>query len=248
MTRRMQAAILPRLQWNQEIYGRTISEYLKRGDEWLDVGCGHRMLAKDLENLEGELARRAKRVVGCDVDQSAMLPHMWITELHVAPVEKLPFPDATFDLVTCNMVFEHLATPAEAFAEMARVLKPGGKVILHTPNLWNYMVFMNHTVGRVLPRSLLMGLIFRSEGREEKDVFPTLYRANTVSRLKELAGKVGLRAISTRVLTAPQPFFGFFAPLAFLQILTMRLTMTKTFSRFGQTILMVFEKGTGATS
>lgn len=168
MTQRIHRALLPHLRWNQEIYGMTISERLKTGSDWLDVGCGRRMLGKDLEYIERDLVSRAKRVVGCDVDESAMKPHLWISELYVAPAEKLPFPNASFDLVTCNMVFEHLAKPLEALTEIARVLRPGGTLILHTPNLWNYMVFLNHTVARVLPRAFLMNLIFRSEGREER--------------------------------------------------------------------------------
>jgi ubiquinone/menaquinone biosynthesis C-methylase UbiE len=242
MTQRIHHALLPHLRWNQEIYGVTISERLKDGSDWLDVGCGHRMLGKDLEYIERNLVNRAKRVVGCDIDQSAMQPHLWISELYVAPAENLPFPDGSFDLVTSNMVFEHVAKPIDALTEITRVLKPGGSLILHTPNLWNYMVYLNHTVGRLLPRALLMDLIFRSEGREEKDVFPTLYRANTVRKLKKLGTQAGLRPVCTRVLTAPQPFLGFFAPLALIQIIGMRMTMTKSFSRFGQTILMVLEK------
>ncbi|MEP6695065.1 MAG: class I SAM-dependent methyltransferase, partial [Chloroflexota bacterium] len=40
--------------------------------------------------------------------------------------ESLPFPDASFDLVTCFSVIEYLERPAVAVAEMARVVRPGG--------------------------------------------------------------------------------------------------------------------------
>ncbi|MGW5052793.1 methyltransferase domain-containing protein [Actinokineospora sp. NPDC004072] len=39
----------------------------------------------------------------------------------------LPFPDASFDAVRCERVFQHLASPAQAAAEIARVLRPGGR-------------------------------------------------------------------------------------------------------------------------
>ncbi len=45
----------------------------------------------------------------------------------------IPFPDSTFGLVTCIEVVEHLARPSDALAELARVLTPGGSIIVTTP-------------------------------------------------------------------------------------------------------------------
>ncbi len=43
------------------------------------------------------------------------------------------FPDSHFDVITLNHVFEHLSRPAEAMAELHRILKPGGKLIIGVP-------------------------------------------------------------------------------------------------------------------
>ena len=48
--------------------------------------------------------------------------------------EKLPFADATFDLVTCQTVLIHTARPDVALAEMIRVARPGGLVLAAEPN------------------------------------------------------------------------------------------------------------------
>ena len=48
--------------------------------------------------------------------------------------EGLPYRDACFDKVYCSEVLEHLAGPVRAVAEMARVLKPGGVLVLSVPN------------------------------------------------------------------------------------------------------------------
>ena len=49
-------------------------------------------------------------------------------------VQRLPFPDHTFDLTTCQTVLIHVPDPAAALAEMIRVTKPGGLVAVAEPN------------------------------------------------------------------------------------------------------------------
>lgn len=51
------------------------------------------------------------------------------TELVQAPAEKLPFEDSSFDCVSCTMVLCTVPDPAEALAEVARVVKPGGRFL-----------------------------------------------------------------------------------------------------------------------
>lgn len=53
---------------------------------------------------------------------------------HLGDVCKLPFPDDTFDLTTCQTVLIHLADPALGIREMLRVTKPGGRVLVAEPN------------------------------------------------------------------------------------------------------------------
>lgn len=51
----------------------------------------------------------------------------------VARAESIPFPTATFDLVVSTEMLEHCPEPAKVAAEVHRVLKPGGSVVLTTP-------------------------------------------------------------------------------------------------------------------
>lgn len=50
--------------------------------------------------------------------------------------ERLPFGDASFDAVLSNEVIEHVQDDRAALAEMARVLRPGGRLLLFCPNRW----------------------------------------------------------------------------------------------------------------
>jgi SAM-dependent methyltransferase len=51
-------------------------------------------------------------------------------EFRAASAYALPFPDASFDIVTCRFAFHHLQEPARGFAEMTRVCRGGGRIVL----------------------------------------------------------------------------------------------------------------------
>jgi len=241
MTLRLMKWIVPGLVWNQQVYGTSLQRYISGDTRWLDLGCGHRLLGNDLEPIEDGLVASARTVVGCDVDFPSIREHRSIRTRVLGSADLLPFRDGSFDVVTCNMVVEHLSDPVKAFSEMARVLKPGGRIIVHTPNLMNYAVFLNHTVMRWIPRKHVLALVTRADERREADVFLTFYRANTAGRLAGIVSGLGLKEESRRFLPPPRPFLGFFAPFALVQLLLMRLTMSPRFQRFGATMLMVFK-------
>ena len=57
-------------------------------------------------------------------------PHESIQRIDM---QKIPFPDETFDMVICNHILEHVDDAVAAMREMHRVLKPGGRTICQTP-------------------------------------------------------------------------------------------------------------------
>src|SRR5947209_6550104 len=243
MTQSLQKKILPQLRWNQEMYGETVLRQLQaKASDWLDIGCGHRVLPADLEQLEDRMIAISRSVKGCDVDEEAMGHHRSIRQLYRGDITSLPFDSNSLDLVTCNMVCEHLENPETGFQEVARVLRPGGIFVVHTPNLWNYLVLTKHMVSKVIPNKLLMRFVSLMEGRAECDIYPTFYRANTINRLTELGKDAGLIVRESKTLVAPQPFFKSIAPVAGIQLLLMRAMLNKRFRKYGQTIVMVFEK------
>ncbi len=237
---RLQRRILPQLQWNQQLWGQTVQKYVNPSVRWLDSGCGWRLLGKDLEPLENELVNGVASVVGVDVDFPHLCKHINIRRCVCASLDSLPFADASFDLLTCNMVLEHLPVPLQTFREMSRVLAPGGALMVHTPNTDNYLVFANIIAKKLLPHSLIVKLV--RDGRAEDDIYPTYYRANSSRALRHLGESVQLEPEFLRFLTQPQPYSRFFAPAAFIEILLMRATMKRPLDRFAATIVMVFRK------
>jgi SAM-dependent methyltransferase len=87
----------------------------------LDAGAG-RGAYRDM------LLQHAKEYVGMDVSQSTA------TSV-VGDAQCLPLTDTSFDTVFCSQVLEHVPRPWNALAEMKRVLKPGGHLILTVPHI-----------------------------------------------------------------------------------------------------------------
>ena len=114
------------------------AEELRGAARVLDVGCGDGQVSRLAWKLGAEL------VVGVDPT------HNQISVAHErgggpayvrGPAAKLPFADAAFDAVVACLVFEHIDDVDEAIAEVARVLRPGGRFcfflnhpLLQTPN------------------------------------------------------------------------------------------------------------------
>jgi SAM-dependent methyltransferase len=234
----------PGLPWNQEHYGNLLISYLDAtpNRRWLEAGCGRRILPDGLSALELSAIQKAGLVVGTDMDEHSLASHQSLDRRVCASLTHIPFPDESFDVVGCNMVTEHLAEPSRCLSELARVLSPDGVLLIHTPNLRNYMVFLNHVFGKVLPRRWTLGLIHASEGRAEDDVFPAFYRMNSAPVLRRTARDLGLQIEVEQFLPSPHPFFHFFLPLAVIQLVLSRLMTLKPFQRFQSTILLVLRK------
>lgn len=71
-----------------------------------------------------------------------------------APGEKLPFPDAAFDIVYSSNVLEHTNDPAQVLREAVRVLKPGGTLQIVCPN---YLSYFDGHYGAIHPPILWNG-------------------------------------------------------------------------------------------
>jgi SAM-dependent methyltransferase len=90
----------------------------------LDIYCG----ARPYEDLLPPTAH----CVGLDIEGN---PY---GVADVVSDEFLPFPDNSFDLVTCIQAFQYLRDPAHGVAEIGRVLRPGGTVIITVTHVWEY--------------------------------------------------------------------------------------------------------------
>ncbi len=123
---KLKAVLAPRLRFNQTICEDALTEHVHPGIVWLDAGCGRRILLPWRASTERSLANASKAALGCDLDVRGLQAHRTLTRLVASDLEHLPFDKETLDLVTCNMLVEHLDDPAAVFSEFARVLRPRG--------------------------------------------------------------------------------------------------------------------------
>ena len=103
---------------------RARDRYVRAPARILDVGCG------DMPYYP-LFAEVAEEYVGTDVEPG---PRVQI----VCSIEELDVEGASFDLVLCTQVLEHVSSPPRALREIARVLRPGGHAFVTTHGVWPF--------------------------------------------------------------------------------------------------------------
>jgi SAM-dependent methyltransferase len=96
------------------------------------VPPGNGRTALDVGAREGDQTRwlEAHGYEVTSIDVAPGFPECRVVDCN----DRLPFPDHSFDLVWSSEVIEHLREPAFSLSELRRVTKPGGRIILTTPN------------------------------------------------------------------------------------------------------------------
>jgi ubiquinone/menaquinone biosynthesis C-methylase UbiE len=148
----------------------------------LDIGCGTGALLRRL--ADGGAAKLA----GVDASEGMLAEARRLAgnrpiEFFYSPAHELPFEDGTFDVVTTNIAFHHFAEPAQVIREMARVLKPGGRVLICDLN-----------------GEGLGGRMMIAHGRRKGDLYH--YTRREVERMMKDAG---LRVESSRMVRRVPP-------------------------------------------
>lgn len=153
------------------IFEDKVLSYLNPSDTILDIGCGR--TAPNLKQMRG----KAARLIGIElVDFTPETKAMPDLELHNNDMANLKdIADASINLAYCRSVMEHIEHPTQCYREIYRVLKPGGRFVFLTANIWDYASI----IAMLIPNALHPIIVNRTEGREMEDTFPTQYRTNS---------------------------------------------------------------------
>lgn len=149
------------------------------GGKMLDVGCGNGRYLSTMRTLGWDVQGVEFSDEGVRVCRAAELP------VHHGDLASAAFPDNTFDLVTVRHVIEHIAEPQPFMAELARVLKPGGRLVIETPN------------GLALGRALMGASWFANDVPRHL----VLFNPDSLGRL---AAQHGLHQVDVTLETTPK--------------------------------------------
>jgi SAM-dependent methyltransferase len=132
----------------------------------LDLGCGAGDSVELFRSLEPSV-----RWTGADLERSPEVDRRTRSDADFVSFdgERLPFADASFDLVFCKQVLEHVRRPAPLLAEVARVLRPDGWLAGSTSHL---EAFHSRSVWNYTPYGLM--LLFEEAGLELVEVRPVI--------------------------------------------------------------------------
>ncbi len=188
------------LSFNQHVAWRRLAVRLARvspGDQCLDVCSGTGDFAVDLARAVGDTGR----VIGADFCEPMIRNGMSkirrasggpITMM-VANAEALPYPDASFDAAVVGFGIRNVAHIDRAVSEMARVVRPGGRVVIlefnRPPAVW-YKPFVDFYLFRILPK--IGGLLSKREAYtylpESMKLFVSREELTAVMEQAELEG------------------------------------------------------------
>ena len=172
---------------------------LRPGERVLDVACGTGVVAR----LASQQVGATGTVAGLDVNpgmlavaRSATPPGLPV-EWHEASAEAMPLPDASFDVVLCQMGLQFMPDKPAALREMRRVLARGGRLILNVPG------------PTPRPFTIMGEALARHVGAEAAGFVDHVFSLHDTAEIQDLVSGAGFHDISvqsdTKTLRLPAP-------------------------------------------
>jgi len=177
----------------EHYYEAIVAQLVTPGCRWLDVGGG-KAIFPNSPRLSRELADRAGHLAGVDPNQN-LKQNPFVREQFIGTIEEY-LSEQPFDLATLRMVAEHISDPDAAVQSLARLVRPGGHVVIFTPYRWSPVSIISAII---LSRwhSRVTGYFW---GTKDEDVFPTCYKLNTRAALSRYFSQNGFREVAFRHL------------------------------------------------
>lgn len=183
------------------------------------------------------------RRVNVDLDAATLVQDHTATLRVLGDLDHLPVGDNAFDLIVCEMVFEHITHPERVVSEFYRSLKAGGQVVFITPNLMAYPFLISKITPFWFHR--IYGFL---RGRQAEDIFPTHYRLNTITAIRRHFGRAGFELVQLRQLDASCDYFDIFPILhSLLSVISRILNRVEALSFLRQFHLGCFRKPAAVT-
>lgn len=155
----------------------------------LDIGCGNGVQGEP--GWQALIAEACGEYLGVDPGAPAEPePGSVFTRRWAAAFEAAPLQDVSVDLAYAAMVLEHVQEPELFFAQLARVIRPGGVFWGFTVDRRHYFSWFSQLLGGLGLKDRYLDRVRgrRGEADARYENFPTCYRCNTPTALRRLAG------------------------------------------------------------
>ncbi len=230
--------LAPTMRYSQNEYRDVLLPLLAGQERWLDIGCGHQLFAEWMREDQIRALSSCQMCFGIDLDLEGMKKHPDLGNKCVATGYQLPFPNESMDVISANMVIEHVAEPDRLLSEVNRVLRRPGFFIFHTPNRFGYRTRGARLITNQALKNSLVRLL---EGRDEGDVFPTFYRLNDRATIRAAAESHGFDVAALRTFET-SPMLSMLGPLAIPELLIIRFLQRPSFENYRATIIATLRK------
>jgi len=130
---------------------RTLPKY-KNGSRLLDIGCGSGSFLLLAKRFGFEVYGVEPSAFDDELNTRAGL------QIHHGFLKDARFKENYFDVITINHVIEHMQKPSEVFAEIQRIAKPGGTIVIATPNAnsLGFWIFGKYWLNTDTPRHIYL--------------------------------------------------------------------------------------------
>lgn len=160
---------------------RLVGSACPEGGTVVDLGCGD-------ESYLTFLAQKAGEIIGID-DRELRGPYTRYVRTDLN--RRIPLRQGSVDVAACKFLVEHLVDPASFLRQVRSSLRPGGRLVVMTPNILYYPYALNYLLARFVSQERRMRLVELFSGRPPQDIFPVHYRCNTPRRLRRELVKAG---------------------------------------------------------
>ena len=195
----------------------------------VDAGCGNKGTISEYTN-------QCQSIIGIDTDIHALDKNVYITKKIHANLERIPLDKSSTDLIVCEFVLEHLRNPRQVLSEFARILKPDGRLLCITPQIYNPVMLLSSLLPLGIHRFFVNKLL-----HQKRDIHKTYYRANSLGRLKRLCKDTKLGILSYKKAGNPENT-SLNKPLTWLSVLSEKIIDNKALDFLKMYLLVEIQK------
>jgi len=211
--------------------------HIHNGHTVLELGAGPGGLTS------GFINRICRELHGVDIDNQ-ISDNPYLSKAVIYDGNRLPFDDNSYEIVCSDFVNEHLQKPQKIAAEIYRVLKPGGKYIFRTPNLYHYVSLFAKFTPLFMHKAIANRLRSKKRG-DTSNIHKTYYRFNSRKACCEILENAGLKILEFFLIEKDPSYGRNLIALFYIFMFYERLVnSSKIFENIRANILCVAEKTT----